>query len=104
MGIAPGANINYLTGHAIFEAAHGTAPKHASLDKVSPSSVILSGIMMFEHMGWNEAADMIGRGIEAAISDRIVTCGFACLMGVDGMEKIREVKCPEFGRALTERM
>jgi len=104
MGIAPGANINYLTGHAIFEATHGTAPKYANLDKVNPSSVILSGIMMFEYMGWKEAADLIMKGVETAIADRIVTYDFARLMKAKGMEKVQEVKCSQFGKAIVERM
>jgi isocitrate dehydrogenase len=92
IGIAPGANINYISGHAIFEATHGTAPKYAGLDKVNPSSVILSGEMMFRFMGWTEVADMILNGVEGAISSGRVTYDFARLM--DGAT---EIKCSEFG-------
>ncbi|PZP39151.1 MAG: NADP-dependent isocitrate dehydrogenase [Pseudomonas fluorescens] len=92
IGIAPGANINYVTGHAVFEATHGTAPKYAGLDKVNPSSVILSGEMMFRYMGWNEAADLLIAGVEGAISSKKVTYDFARLM--DGAT---EVKCSAFG-------
>lgn len=92
IGIAPGANINYLTGHAIFEATHGTAPKYANQDKVNPSSVILSGEMMFRYMGWTEVADMLLRGVEGAIGSKKVTYDFARLM--DGAT---EIKCSEFG-------
>ncbi len=92
IGIAPGANINYVTGHAIFEATHGTAPKYADLDKVNPGSVILSGAMMFEYFGWNEAAKLIHKGLEKAIAAKRVTYDFARLM--DGA---KEVKCSEFG-------
>jgi isocitrate dehydrogenase len=91
IGIAPGANINYVTGHAIFEATHGTAPKYADKDVVNPGSVILSGVMMFEHLGWLEAADLIYKGLEASISKKIVTYDFARLM-----EGATEVKCSEF--------
>ncbi|MCX7847597.1 MAG: NADP-dependent isocitrate dehydrogenase [bacterium] len=99
IGIAPGANINYMTGHAIFEATHGTAPKYADKDVVNPGSVILSGVMMFEYLGWQEAADLIVRGLERTIADKIVTYDFARLM-----EGAREVKCSEFGRHVIERM
>ncbi len=99
IGIAPGGNINYVTGHAIFEATHGTAPKYAGQDKVNPGSVILSGVMMFEHLGWQAAADDIVRAIEAAIADKIVTYDFARLM--DGA---KEVKCSEFAAAIVERL
>ena len=92
IGIAPGANINYVTGHAVFEATHGTAPKYAGLDKVNPCSVILSGEMMLRYMGWNEAADLIVTGVEGAISSKKVTYDFARLM--DGAT---EVKCSAFG-------
>jgi isocitrate dehydrogenase len=91
IGIAPGANINYITGHAIFEATHGTAPKYADLDKVNPGSVILSAAMMLEYMGWMEAAEMIHRGMGSAIAAKRVTYDFARLM--DGAT---EVKCSEF--------
>jgi isocitrate dehydrogenase len=92
IGIAPGGNINYDSGHAIFEATHGTAPKYAGQDKVNPGSVILSGEMMLRYMGWNEAADLIIKGIEDAISAKTVTYDFARMM-----EGAREVKCSEFG-------
>jgi isocitrate dehydrogenase len=92
IGIAPGGNINYLTGHAIFEATHGTAPKYANQDKVNPGSVVLSGEMMFRYMGWNEAADLILKGMDGAIAARTVTYDFARLM-----EGAKEVKCSEFG-------
>jgi isocitrate dehydrogenase len=91
IGIAPGGNINYITGHAIFEATHGTAPKYANQDKVNPGSVILSGEMMLRHLGWGEAADLVVKGMDAAISGRQVTYDFARLM-----EGAREVKTSEF--------
>ena len=99
IGIAPGANINYLTGHAIFEATHGTAPKYANQDKVNPSSVILSGEMMLRYMGWNEAADMVIRGIEGAIAKRTVTYDFARLM-----DNAECVSCSQFGREIVNNM
>ena len=99
IGIAPGANINYVTGHAIFEATHGTAPKYADLDKVNPGSVILSGEMMLRHMGWSEAADLIIKGMEGAIAAKTVTYDFARMM--DGA---KEVKCSEFGDAVIKSM
>ncbi|ASA97696.1 MULTISPECIES: NADP-dependent isocitrate dehydrogenase [Anoxybacillus] len=99
IGIAPGANINYETGHAIFEATHGTAPKYAGLDKVNPSSVILSGVMMFEHLGWNEAAKLIVDSMEKTIASKVVTYDFARLM-----EGATEVKCSEFADALIRNM
>jgi isocitrate dehydrogenase len=99
IGIAPGANINYVTGHAIFEATHGTAPKYASQDKVNPGSVILSGEMMLRHMGWNEAADLIVRGMEGAITAKTVTYDFARML-----EGAQEVKCSEFGDAVVKHM
>src|SRR6202030_528042 len=80
IGIAPGGNINYMTGHAIFEATHGTAPKYADLDRVNPGSVILSGEMMLRHMGWKEAADLVIKGIDGAIASKRVTYDFARLM------------------------
>jgi len=92
IGIAPGGNINYVTGHAIFEATHGTAPKYADLDKVNPGSVVLSGEMMLRHMGWTEAADLIIKGMDGAIGSKKVTYDFARLM-----EGATEVKCSEFG-------
>ena len=97
IGIAPGANINYLTGHAIFEATHGTAPKYAGQDKVNPSSVLLSGVLMLEHLGWQEAADLITNSVEKTISSKYVTYDFARLM--DGAT---EVKCSEFATRLIE--
>ena len=99
IGIAPGANINYVTGRAIFEATHGTAPKYAGQDKVNPSSVILSGEMMLRHMGWSEAADLVISSTEKTISQKIVTYDFARLM-----EGAKEVKCSEFGKALISNM
>ena len=99
IGIAPGANINYKTGHGIFEATHGTAPKYADQDKVNPSSVILSGVMMFDHLGWGEAARMIDRGISRSIAQKRVTYDFHRLM--DGATLL---KCSEFGDAIIENM
>ena len=99
IGIAPGGNINYVTGHAIFEATHGTAPKYANLDKVNPGSVILSGEMMLRHLGWNEAADLIIRGVEGAIGAKTVTYDFHRLM-----EGATLVRCSEFGRAIIAHM
>ncbi len=99
IGIAPGGNINYLTGHAIFEATHGTAPKYANLDKVNPGSVILSGEMMLRYLGWAEAADLIITGIDGAIGSKTVTYDFARLM-----EGAQEVKCSEFGDAVIAHM
>lgn len=92
IGIAPGGNINYTTGHAIFEATHGTAPKYTNLDKVNPGSVVLSGEMMFRYLGWTEAADLILKGINGAIASKRVTYDFARLM-----EGATEIKCSEFG-------
>ncbi len=99
IGIAPGANINYVTGKAIFEATHGTAPKYAGQDKVNPSSVILSGEMMFRYMGWNEAADLIIKGIEGAISSKRVTYDFERLM-----DNATLLKCSEFGTEIIKNM
>jgi isocitrate dehydrogenase len=99
IGIAPGANINYETGHAIFEATHGTAPKYAGLDKVNPSSEILSGVLMLEHLGWHEAAKLITDSMEKSIASKVVTYDFARLM--DGAT---EVKCSEFGDELIKNM
>lgn len=99
IGIAPGANINYTTGHALFEATHGTAPKYANQDKVNPSSLALSGEMLLRHIGWTEAADLINRGIERAISDKVVTYDFARMM-----QDAAEVSCSGFARAVVERM
>jgi isocitrate dehydrogenase len=99
IGIAPGGNINYVTGHAIFEATHGTAPKYANQDKVNPGSVILSGEMMLRYLGWAEAADLVVKGMDGAIGARTVTYDFARLM-----EGATEVKCSEFGDAVIRHM
>jgi len=99
IGIAPGANINYVSGHGIFEATHGTAPKYAGQDKVNPGSVLLSGVLMYEHLGWQDAADDIVRALEATIADKVVTYDFARLM--DGAT---EVKCSEFASAIVDRL
>ena len=99
IGIAPGGNANYVTGHAIFEATHGTAPKYADLDKVNPGSVILSGEMMLRHLGWNEAADLIIKGMDGAIASKRVTYDFARMM-----EGATEIKCSEFGDNIIEHM
>lgn len=99
IGIAPGANINYISGHAIFEATHGTAPKYAGLDKVNPSSVILSGVIMFDYMGWKEVADLINNGMTRAIAAKTVTYDFARLM--DGAT---EVSCSGFAREIIKNM
>ncbi|MEE9297766.1 MAG: NADP-dependent isocitrate dehydrogenase [Acidimicrobiia bacterium] len=99
IGFAPGGNINYDTGHAVFEATHGTAPKYAGQDKVNPGSLILSGVLMLRYLGWSEAADLIEQGIERAIGDRIVTYDFARLM-----DEATEVKTSEFASALIERL
>ena len=99
IGIAPGGNINYITGHAIFEATHGTAPKYANLDKVNPGSVVLSGEMMFRYMGWTEAADLILKGLNGAIASKRVTYDFARLM-----EGATEIKCSEFGDNIVKHM
>jgi isocitrate dehydrogenase len=99
IGIAPGGNINYENGYAVFEATHGTAPKYANQDKVNPGSLILSGEMMFRYMGWNEAADLMIRGLEKTIRSGIVTYDFARLM-----QGATEVKCSEFARAIVSSM
>ena len=99
IGIAPGANINYVTGHGIFEATHGTAPKYAGQDKVNPGSVLLSGVLMFEHLGWQKAADDIVRALEATIADKVVTYDFA-----RQMDRATEVKTSEFAAAIVERL
>jgi len=99
IGIAPGGNINYVSGHAVFEATHGTAPKYANQDKVNPGSVVLSGEMMFRHLGWNEAADLIVKGMDGAIAAKTVTYDFARLM--DGA---KELKTSEFGDAIIKHM
>jgi isocitrate dehydrogenase len=99
IGIAPGGNINYVTGHAVFEATHGTAPKYANQDKVNPGSVILSGVMMLEYMKWQEAADLIVKGLDRAIGAKTVTYDFARLM-----EGAREVRCSEFADEMIKHM
>jgi isocitrate dehydrogenase len=99
IGIAPGANINYVTGHGVFEATHGTAPKYAGQDKVNPGSVLLSGVLMFEHLGWFDAAGDIVHALEHTIADKIVTYDFARLM-----EGATEVKCSEFASAIVDRL
>ncbi|HNA41925.1 MAG TPA: isocitrate/isopropylmalate family dehydrogenase, partial [Saprospiraceae bacterium] len=99
IGIAPGANINYVTGHAIFEATHGTAPKYADQDKVNPGSVILSAEMMLRYMGWTKAADLILKGLNGAISSKNVTYDFHRLM-----EGAKLVKCSEFGDEIIKKM
>jgi isocitrate dehydrogenase len=99
IGIAPGGNVNYVTGHAVFEATHGTAPKYANLDKVNPSSVILSGEMMLRYLGWTEAADLVLAAMDRTIADKVVTYDFARLM-----EGAKEVKTSEFGDALIRNM
>ena len=99
IGIAPGANINYITGHAIFEATHGTAPKYAGKDQVNPGSVILSGVMMLEYIGWNEAADLIVKGLQTSIKKKRVTYDFERLM-----EGATKLKCSEFGDEIISNM
>ena len=99
IGIAPGGNINYISGHAIFEATHGTAPKYANQDKVNPGSVVLSGEMMFRYLGWVEAADLILKGLNGAIASKRVTYDFARLM-----EGAAEIKCSEFGSNIIAHM
>jgi len=99
IGIAPGGNINYVTGHAVFEATHGTAPKYANQDKVNPGSVVLSGEMMLRYMGWTEAADLIIKGMDGAIGSKTVTYDFARLM-----EGAKEVKCSQFADAVIAKM
>src|SRR6184192_4394903 len=99
IGIAPGGNINYVSGHGIFEATHGTAPKYAGQDKVNPGSVLLSGVLMFEHLGWQNAADAIVRALEATIADKVVTYDFARMM-----EGATEVKTSEFAQAIVDRL
>ena len=104
IGIAPGGNANYVTGHAIFEATHGTAPKYADQDKVNPGSVILSGEMMLRHLGWNEAADLIIKGMDGAIAAHHVTYDFARLMKGEGVTDVVEVKCSQFGDEIIKHM
>jgi len=99
IGIAPGGNINYLTGHAVFEATHGTAPKYANLDKVNPGSVVLSGEMMLRYMGWTEAADLIIHGVDGAIGSKTVTYDFARLM-----QGATEVSTSKFSDAIIANM
>ncbi|HLI14972.1 MAG TPA: NADP-dependent isocitrate dehydrogenase [Acidimicrobiales bacterium] len=99
IGIAPGANVNYVTGHGVFEATHGTAPRYAGQDKVNPGSVILSGVLMFEHLGWDGPARDIVAALEATIAEKIVTYDFARLM-----EGAKEVRCSEFAEAIVERL
>ena len=99
IGIAPGGNANYVTGHAIFEATHGTAPKYADQDKVNPGSVILSGVMMFEYMGWDNVAGLINKSLEAAIAAKTVTYDFARLM-----EGAKKIKCSEFATEMIGHM
>jgi isocitrate dehydrogenase len=99
IGIAPGANINYVTGHGIFEATHGTAPKYAGQDKVNPGSLLLSGVLMFEHLGWNDAAALIVAAMEKTITDKVVTYDFARML--DG---VSPVKCSEFAQAIVDRL
>jgi len=104
IGIAPGANINYITGHAIFEATHGTAPKYANLDQVNPGSVVLSGEMMLRYMGWGEAADLIIKGMDGAISAKTVTYDFERLMKAEGDTSVTKVKCSGFADAIIKHM
>jgi isocitrate dehydrogenase len=104
IGIAPGGNVNYVTGHAVFEATHGTAPKYANLDKVNPGSVILSGEMMLRYMGWTEAADLIIKGMDGAIGAKQVTYDFSRLMKQEGETGVAEVKCSEFGQQVIKHM
>lgn len=99
IGIAPGGNINYITGYSVFEATHGTAPKYTGMDKVNPGSVILSGVMMLEHLGWQEAADLIVKGLEKTIAAKTVTYDFA-----RDMPGAKELKCSEFGKAIVANM
>jgi isocitrate dehydrogenase len=99
IGIAPGGNINYISGHAIFEATHGTAPKYANQDRVNPGSVVLSGEMMFRYLGWTEVADLIIRGLNGAIASKRVTYDFARMM-----EGGTEIKCSEFGENIISHM
>ena len=99
IGIAPGGNINYMTGHAVFEATHGTAPKYTDQDKVNPGSVILSGEMMLRYLGWNEAADLIIKAMDASIQNQTVTYDFARLM-----DNVDPIKCSEFADSLIDKM
>ena len=102
LGLGPGANIG--TEVALFEATHGTAPKYAGLDKVNPGSLILSGVMMLDHMGWAEPAELIKKGVRQAIMDHQVTYDLARLMRAEGREDVNEVSCSGFGEAIVARM
>jgi isocitrate dehydrogenase len=104
IGIAPGGNINNSTGHAVFEATHGTAPKYANQDKVNPGSLILSGEMMLRYMGWTEAADLIIHGMDRAIAAKAVTYDFARLMIAEKQSGVQEIKCSEFAKKVIEGM
>jgi len=104
VAIAPGGNVNDVTGHAVFEATHGTAPKYADLDKVNPGSVILSGELMLRHLGWDEAADLVRRGMAGALADGRVTSDFARLMRQEGVPGVVEVRCSGFGEEVVRRM
>ncbi len=104
LGIAPGGNISYVTGHACFEATHGTAPKYAGQDKVNPGSVILSGVMMLQHLGWNEAANLIETAMAKTIQAGTVTYDFARLMRAEGRSGVKELKCSEFGHEVIKNM
>jgi isocitrate dehydrogenase len=104
IGIAPGGNINYLTGHAIFEATHGTAPKYAGKDQVNPGSVILSGEMLLRHLKWDEAADLVIKGMDGAIGARTVTYDFHRQMLLEGKSDVKLLKCSEFGQAVIKHM
>jgi isocitrate dehydrogenase len=104
LGIAPGANINYVTGHACFEATHGTAPKYAGQDKVNPASLILSGVMMLDYLGFSEAARLIERALEAAISAGTVTYDLARLMKAEGRSDVKELRCSQFADAMISAM
>lgn len=104
LGIAPGANISYVTGHAWFEATHGTAPKYAGQDKVNPGAVLLSGVMMLEYMGWHEAARLIEKGMAKTINAGTVTYDFARLMREEGRTDVKEIKCSEYGSEIINNM
>jgi isocitrate dehydrogenase len=104
IGIVPGGNANFETGHAVFEATHGTAPRYADLDKVNPGSVILSGEMMLRHLGWDEAADLVLKGMDGAIGARRVTYDLARLMKQEGLAGTVEVRCSEFGGEIVRHM
>ncbi len=104
LGIAPGANINYVSGHAWFEATHGTAPKYAGQDKVNPGAVLLSGVMMLEYMGWTEAARLIEKGMSRTIANGTVTYDFARLMREEGRTDVKEIKCSEYGTEIIRNM